>query len=214
MHLLEWLRRSGAICFLALFWGAVQAQPKERIDAEPEVPLPAPGRWIETDTVESRQIFEEDTNTAGVWDTGFCFLRISSDTFPAPIYVDGRQFIQVDTIMMLRTVPGRHHVSYFPLHRVQLAFRKEIPVAYWQLVSEYARPAGEYDLISAHDASAVREGTRWVRPGKGDTVSVSLSWQKTRTAYSRTGRRTAVAIFGITTAIAVAMVISEALVEN
>lgn len=201
-------------CFVLLLCAVAHAQQRERVDAEPEVPLSVPGRWIETDTIERMPVFEEDTGVGGVWDTGWCFVRISSDTVPTVVYVDGRQFIQLDTMMLMRTVPGRHHVSYFPLYRVQLAFRREIPAAYWRLVGEHAQLAGEHDLISAHDASAVREGTRWIAPGRGDTASVNLSWQGTRTAFARTGRRTAVAIFGITTAIAVAMVISEALVDN
>jgi hypothetical protein len=194
--------------------GAASAQLKERMDAEPELPRPVPGIWIEQDTTEAKPLFEEDTSTAAVWDTGFSYIDIRVDSVPVRIHVDGRQFVQVESVMVVRVAPGRHHVSYFPLCRVQLAFRREIPNPYWQLVSQHARLAGEYDLISAHDASAVREGTRWVTPVRGDTARVTLSWHKAQTAFARTGRRTAMAVFGITTAIAIAMVISEALVEN
>jgi hypothetical protein len=116
--------------------------------------------------------------------------------------------------MIVQVPPGRHFVSYFPAHRVQLAFRKTVPGRFWRALSDRVKLAGEYDLISSYDESAVTEGTRWLDASRSDTSSVSLSWHAARHAYIRTGHHTAWALFGITTAIAVAMVISEALVDN
>lgn len=173
-----------------------------------------PGYWLQESIVPARPVFEEDTSLAPLWDTGTCYLRVESDSVPTCIYVDGRKLTQNGSPMLISLPPGRHYVGYFPADRVQLTFRDEAPRLYWQWVGRDAQLAGDYDLMSTFDRSAVRSGTRWTRPAHGDTVNVRLSWRDTRRAYLTSGHHTAWAVFGITTAIAVAMVISQALVEN
>lgn len=146
-------------------------------------------------------------------DTAIGLVLVEVDSAPMAVYLDGRPVTFNSCRGLVQFRIGNHFVSLYPAERVHRAFRREIPRRFWNRLRGRVELADDYALLSGFELSAVRAGTKWVRVTSDDTVMATLSWQKSRHAYARDARRAGYTFFGLTTVIAVAMVVSQILVN-
>uniref|UniRef100_A0A7C4GA36 PEGA domain-containing protein n=1 Tax=candidate division WOR-3 bacterium TaxID=2052148 RepID=A0A7C4GA36_UNCW3 len=146
-------------------------------------------------------------------DTTTGLVSVEVDSVPITVYLDGRPVVFSTSRGFVQFRTGHHFISLYPAERVHRAFRREIPQRFWNRLRDRVELASDYALLSGFELSAVRAGTKWVRVSKTDTAAVSLSWDESRRAYVGDARRAGYTFFGLTAVIAVAMVISQILVN-
>lgn len=155
--------------------------------------------------------FEENDDAPEDTVTGLVSVEV--DSVPMTVYLDGRPVAFNSRSGLVQFRRGVHFVSLYPAERVHRAFRREVPRRFWNRLRGRVELASEYALLSGFELSAVRAGTRWVRVAQADTARATLSWQESRRAYVRDASRAGYTFFGLTAIIAVAMIVSQVLVN-